>query len=206
MFCVGQNPTVGSANSKLMRQALAKLDWLVVRDFQPIESAHVLAGLARTRDRRGPRRGHPDRGVLPALRRPHREGRLLHQHPATAAVARKGVRAARRCRSELHWIYDLGNAMRAKLACSEDPRDRPILELTWDYPLQGTARGARCRGGAAGDQRRRLPTASRSRPTTTLKDDGSTSCGSWIHCGIYKDGDEPAGAQAARDRAELDRT
>src|SRR5213076_3529449 len=39
MFCVGQNPTVGSANSKLMRSALSKLDWLVVRDFQPIESA-----------------------------------------------------------------------------------------------------------------------------------------------------------------------
>ena len=39
MFCVGQNPTVGSANRKLMRLALAKLDWLVVRDFQPIETA-----------------------------------------------------------------------------------------------------------------------------------------------------------------------
>ena len=39
MFCVGQNPTVGSANSKLMRLALAKLDWLVVRDMQMIESA-----------------------------------------------------------------------------------------------------------------------------------------------------------------------
>ena len=36
---LGQNPTVGSANSKLMRAALAKLDWLVVRDFQPTESA-----------------------------------------------------------------------------------------------------------------------------------------------------------------------
>ena len=39
MFCVGQNPAVGSANSKLMRLALAKLDWLVVRDFSLIESA-----------------------------------------------------------------------------------------------------------------------------------------------------------------------
>src|SRR5205085_1257648 len=39
MLCVGQNPAVGSANSKLIRRALAQLDWLVVRDFQPIESA-----------------------------------------------------------------------------------------------------------------------------------------------------------------------
>src|SRR5205807_3438936 len=39
MLCVGQNPAVGSANSKLMRMALARLEWLVVRDFQPTESA-----------------------------------------------------------------------------------------------------------------------------------------------------------------------
>jgi formate dehydrogenase major subunit len=37
--CVGQNPTAGSANSKLIQATLAKLDWLVVRDFQPTESA-----------------------------------------------------------------------------------------------------------------------------------------------------------------------
>jgi formate dehydrogenase major subunit len=38
-FLLGQNPAVGSANSKLHRLALAQLDWLVVRDLQEIESA-----------------------------------------------------------------------------------------------------------------------------------------------------------------------
>src|SRR5947207_246184 len=38
-FAVGQNPTVGSANAKLQRLALAKLDWLVVRDLPEIETA-----------------------------------------------------------------------------------------------------------------------------------------------------------------------
>ena len=56
----------------------------------------VLEGLARARVRRGPRAGHPDRGVLPARRRAHREGRQLHQHPAAAPVAPQGVRAAGR--------------------------------------------------------------------------------------------------------------
>ena len=41
-------------------------------------------------------RGHRDRGVLPARRRAHREGRQLHEHPAAAAVAPQGGRAARR--------------------------------------------------------------------------------------------------------------
>src|SRR5438874_6242459 len=36
---LGENPAVGSANSRLHRLALAKLDWLVVRDFVEIESA-----------------------------------------------------------------------------------------------------------------------------------------------------------------------
>ena len=35
----GENPAVGNTNSKLHRLALAKLDWLVVRDLVEIESA-----------------------------------------------------------------------------------------------------------------------------------------------------------------------
>src|SRR5947207_15317150 len=38
-FLMGENPAVGSANSRMQRQAMAKLDWLVVRDFSLIESA-----------------------------------------------------------------------------------------------------------------------------------------------------------------------
>ncbi len=91
MFCVGQNPTVGSANSKLMRLALAKLDWLVVRDFQPIESASFWKDSPEHESGEVRAAGHPDRGVLPALRRPHREGRQLHQYPAAAPVASQGV-------------------------------------------------------------------------------------------------------------------
>src|SRR5205807_1752160 len=38
-FVVGENPAVGNANGGLHRMALAKLDWLVVRDFAEIETA-----------------------------------------------------------------------------------------------------------------------------------------------------------------------
>ena len=38
-FLWGQNPAVGSAGARLQRLALAKLDWLVVRDLTMIESA-----------------------------------------------------------------------------------------------------------------------------------------------------------------------
>jgi formate dehydrogenase major subunit len=38
-FLLGENPAVGSANARLHRLAMAKLDWLVVRDLVEIESA-----------------------------------------------------------------------------------------------------------------------------------------------------------------------
>jgi formate dehydrogenase major subunit len=39
LFVFGQNPAVGAPNSRLERRAMAKLDWLVVRDLVEIETA-----------------------------------------------------------------------------------------------------------------------------------------------------------------------
>jgi formate dehydrogenase major subunit len=178
-----------------MRQALRKLDWLVVRDFQPVESATFWqdspeheSGEVRAQDIQ------TEVFFLPCAAHTEKDGcftntqRLLQWHE-------KGLEPPGEARSDLHWIYELGNAIRAKLAGSTDPRDRPILDLTWDYPLVGrhnepdAAAVLREINGAGPD----------GNPLSTydeLKDDGSTSCGSWIHCGIYKDGVN----QAARKR------
>ncbi|MGZ4176768.1 MAG: molybdopterin dinucleotide binding domain-containing protein, partial [Solirubrobacteraceae bacterium] len=90
-------------------------------------------------------------------------------------------------RSDLHWIFHLGRTIRERLAGSEDPRDRPILDLTWDYSLQGPhgepdpAEVLREISGRAAD-------GSFLESYDHLVGDGSTSCGSWIHCGVYRDG------------------
>ncbi len=199
MFCVGQNPVVGSANSKLQRAALAKLKWLVVRDFQPTETALFWkdspeheSGEVRAED------VATEVFFMPAAAHTEKDGsftntqRLLQWHW-------KAVEPPGDCRSELHWIYHLGRVIREKLAGSDDPRDRPVLDVTWDYPLQGpqdepdaehvlqeiSGRGA---DGAFLDS------------YDSLKGDGSTTCGSWIHCGIYKDGVN----QAARKRSHTE--
>jgi formate dehydrogenase major subunit len=187
MFCVGQNPAVGSANSKLIRLALAKLDWLVVRDFQPTESATFWkdspeheSGEARAQDIQ------TEVFFLPAAAHTEKDGnytntqRLLQWH-------HKACEPPGDCRSELHWIYHLGKAIREKLAGSEEPKDRPILDLTWDYPLHGRHDEPDAEHvlqeisgrNSAGDFLDSYD---------GLKDDGSTTSGSWIHCGIYKDG------------------
>ena len=96
MFAVGQNPTVGSANSSLIRRALRQLDWLVVRDFYPNETALFWQDSPEHETGETRAAGHRHRGVLPAGRGAHREGRHVHEHPAAAPVAPQGGRAAGR--------------------------------------------------------------------------------------------------------------
>jgi formate dehydrogenase major subunit len=197
MLCVGQNPTVGSANSKLMRLALAKLDWLVVRDFQPVESATFWkdspeheTGEVSAQDIQ------TEVFFLPAAAHTEKDGnftntqRLLQWH-------HKACEPPGECRSELHWIYHLAKRIREKLAGSTDPRDRPILDLTWDYPVQGPHDEPDAEH-VLQEISGRKPDGSFLSSYDELEEDGSTTCGSWIHCGIYKDGVNQAARKKPR--------
>ena len=54
----GQNPAAGSTNSRMQREALKQLDWMVVRDLYEVESAAFWY--------RGPE-PHPDPGSAPTF-------------------------------------------------------------------------------------------------------------------------------------------
>jgi formate dehydrogenase major subunit len=177
-FAVGQNPVVGSANSGLQRHALGSLQWLVVRDLVETESAIFW------QDR--PQDSATEVFFLPAAAHTEKDGtftntqRLLQWH-------HKAVEPPADCRSELWFVYHLMRRIREKLAGSTDPRDRPILELTWDYTLVGehaepdAAEIVAEIGGFKAD-------GSHVSKYQELAADGSTSCGSWIHAGIHADG------------------
>ena len=78
-------------------RALAKLDWLVVRDLvRDRDRRRSGSDAPEVQSRRAAPGGHRDRGLPHAGRRARREGRLVHQHPAARAVARQGARPARR--------------------------------------------------------------------------------------------------------------
>ena len=184
-----------------------ELDWLVVRDFAEIESAVVLARRAR-RSRRGELRTEDiatEVFFLPAAAHTEKDGtftntqRLLQWH-------HKAVEPPGDCRSRavVHATTSAAGSGRSSPA-RPSQRDRPLLDLTWDYPTDGPHDGARRRGGAARDQRLRRRTASRCRGYTELRADGSTACGCWIYCGCYADGVNQTGAPQARPRAELGR-
>jgi formate dehydrogenase major subunit len=186
-FLFGQNPAVGSANVRMQRLGMSKLDWLVVRDFSLIESAtwwkdgpEIESGEMRTED--------IDTEVffLPAAAHTEKAGtftntqRMLQWH-------HKAVEPAEEQRSDLWFTYHLGRKIRERLADSTAEMDRPILDLTWDYPTEGPydepladAVLAEINGWDADGE---MLSA-----YTELKSDGSTSCGCWIYCGCYAEG------------------
>jgi formate dehydrogenase major subunit len=200
-FVMGENPAVGSANAKLHRLAMANLKWLVVRDLQTIESAtfwkegpEIETGELRAQDI------ETEIFFLPAAAHTEKDGsftntqRLLQWH-------HKAVEPPGDCRSELWFMFHLGRLIRAKLAGSAEPRDRAILDLTWDYPTKGPEEdpdaeavlreisGCEWGGGAVPGY-------------TALKGDGSTACGCWIYSGVYADETNQAARRKSRDEQD----
>jgi formate dehydrogenase major subunit len=175
---------VGSANAKLHRLAMARLDWLVVRDFSEIETAafwydspEIETGELRTEDI------GTEVFFLPAAAHTEKDGsftntqRLLQWH-------HKAVEPQGDCRSELWFMYHLGRIIREKLAGWAEPSDRAILDLTWEYPTEGpmeepSAEAVLREINGWGPDGKALSSY------TELKADGSTLCGCWIYCGCY---------------------
>ncbi|MGW2073016.1 formate dehydrogenase [Streptomyces sp. NPDC001953] len=186
-FLMGENPAVGSANTRLQRLGMAGLDWLVVRDFSLIESAtwwqdgpEIESGELRTEDI------GTEVFFFPAAAHTEKSGsftntnRWMQWHHA--AVEPEGD-----ARSDLWFTYHLGRRIKEKLAGSTDPMDRAILDLSWEYPVDGplaepVADAVLAEINGHGPDGRPLTAY------TELKDDGSTRCGCWIYCGVYADG------------------
>jgi formate dehydrogenase major subunit len=186
-FVVGENPAVGSANGKLNRKAMAKLEWLVVRDLVEVETASFWkdAPEIETGELRTENIG-TEVFFLPAAAHTEKDGcftntqRLLQWHA-------KAVDPPGACRSDLHFFYHLGLKIREKLRGSRRKRDRPILKLAWDYPTVGPHEEP----DAAAILQEINGRDAEGKPVSKyqdLADDGSTRCGSWIHAGIYADG------------------
>ena len=187
----GENPAVGSANGKAQRLALAKLDWLVVRDLVEIESASIWYDSPEIESGELKTEEIPTEiFFLPAASHVEKDGsftntqRLLQWH--YKAVEPKGD-----CRSELWFYYHLGLKLREKLKDSQDPKDRPLLDLTWYYPPQGSLNDPSAQAVLA-EINGHDSTGQALAGYKLLKADGTTTCGCWIYCGVYADDENKA--------------
>jgi formate dehydrogenase major subunit len=186
-FLMGENPTVGSMHGALHRKAMRELDWLVVRDFAPTESAEFWRDapeIARGEVR--PEDIETEVFFFPAAAHTEKDGtftntqRLLQWH-------HKAVEPLGDCRSDLGFLYHLGRRLKELYAESDEERDRAIQYLTWDYPTEGPhdepdaeAVLREINGYTVAD--RKVVSS-----YLDLKDDGSTACGCWIYSGCFKD-------------------
>jgi formate dehydrogenase major subunit len=96
----------------------------------------------------------------------------------------KAVEPPGDCRSDLQFYHDLGKLLRRKLAGSTDEMDRPLLDLTWDYPTEGPLQEPDAQA-VLREINGTGPDGSALTAYTELEADGSTRCGCWIYCGAY---------------------
>ena len=209
-FVFGQNPAGGAPNAGLHRAGLRQLDWLVVLDWFPHETAVFWKD-----DPKGPPPQQIKTEVffMPAATIECKEGtftntqRLLQWHD-------KAIDPDGDSRSDLWFVYNLGKRLKKLYADSTDPRDGPIKALTWDYhyehePTLPDGSISRIEGEPDAnkvlqeingyDLKTRDPQTGKPRLLRgfqELKDDGSTACGCWIYSGVFP---EPL-RNRARDR------
>jgi formate dehydrogenase major subunit len=184
LFVMGQNPAVGAPNAALERRALARLQWLVVRDLVEIETAtfwrdspEVRAGETR------PEEIGTEVFFLPAAGHAEKDGcftntqRLLQWHE-------KAVEAPGDCRSDGWFVFHLGRRLREKAARDPHPMHDALRALTWNYPTSGPHDEPDVEAILGEINGRRVGSGEPVGGFGDLVADGSTTCGCWIYSGV----------------------
>ncbi len=205
LFCMGQNPAVGGLNASLTRKALAKLDWLVVRDIHDIETSSYWRDSPEVR--RGelkPEEIGTEIFLMPAAVTPEKDGsytntqRLVQYHD-------KAVDPPGDCRSEAWFVYHLGRRLKELYAEDASPRGRQIQALQWDLPTQGPHQEPDLDAVLREINGYTVADGKPVKDFTALRDDGTTACGCWIYSGIVsEDGHNKARNRKGSEGAALD--
>jgi formate dehydrogenase major subunit len=187
-FLLGQNPAVGSAHGKAQRLGMANLDWVVVRDLFEIESATFWKDSPEVETGEiVPEECRTEVFLMPAASHVEKEGTFTQTH-RMLQWREKAVEPPGDCRSELWFFYHLGRMVRERLAGSTEDRDRPLLDLAWDYPLTGGTDDPSAEAVLMEINGYEIASGRPLAAFTEMKDDGSTLGGCWIYTGVYKDG------------------
>jgi formate dehydrogenase major subunit len=190
MLCIGQNPAT-SLNARLERQGLRQLKWLVVKDNFLIETAtfwdrapEVEAGEVRPADIDTEVFFFPSAQVAETDGSFTNTQRLLQWHF-------KAANPPGQCRSDMWFTHQLATRLKRMYAGSTAPRDAGFQHLTWDFAPDAEHEGEtpgepdvmkvlrEINGYVTGDPTRHLA------GFDELQDDGSTTCASWIYCGVF---------------------
>jgi formate dehydrogenase major subunit len=191
MLCIGQNPAT-SLHASLERKGLGRLEWLVVKDNWLTETAtfwqhapEVKSGQVKPADIK------TEVFFFPSSQIAEYEGtftntqRMLQTHYKAADPPGD-------CRSDLWFTHQLAKRLKQQYADSAQPRDEGFKNLTWDFdPEPGGEHGDTAGAPSSVRIMREINGYMTETPGRhlasfgELKDDGSTTCASWIYCGVF---------------------
>jgi formate dehydrogenase major subunit len=194
-WIMGQNPAVGGPNARFEREALEKLDWMVVQEIFQTETVAFWQAPGKN-----PADIKTEVFVLPAADAMEKEGsivtsgRLIQWRPQVAAAPGEALAD-----------HDILNLIALKLKelynAEPGPLADPVTKLTWDYgggpmhPVVGelidiTKVAAEINGFAVedvldADGNVIVKKGDLLKTFGWLQADGSTACGNWLYVGYF---------------------
>lgn len=188
LYVMGQNPLVTNPNLNLTKQALTKLDMLVVQDLWETETAAFwqAPGLdAKTIQ--------TEVIALPAAYFMEKEGTITGSG-RLVQWRYEAVKPPGEAKGDLEIIDTVFRKVRALYQGSTEARDAGLLAAVWDYSPQSRAEDVlkEINGRIVKDvtlpDGKVLKAGSLVGGIGQLQGDGSTSSGSWIYAGIFAGG------------------
>ncbi|MFH1021064.1 MAG: molybdopterin-dependent oxidoreductase, partial [Pseudomonadota bacterium] len=207
LWLMGQNPAVSGPNSRLEREALKKLKWLVCQEIFDTETCSFWRAPGVK-----PADIQTEVFILPAADAMEKagsistSGRLIQWRPKVAAAPGEALPD--------HQILNLIALKLKKLyAASPGPFPNPILHLNWDYGKElDVEKVARELNGYAFEDVKDPKGEIVVKKGETLKtfgvlqDNGATACGNWIYAGYFAPADDGTGTMmpATKRRGQKD--
>jgi formate dehydrogenase major subunit len=210
LICMGQNPAVCGPNARLERKAMANLDWLVVMDLFETETATFWRAPGVD-----PKNVKTEVFLLPAADALEKAGSIVTS--GRRIQWRPKVSTSPGVAKEDIWILDrLVKALKALYKDSTDSKDRPILDLVWDYgdPPDAEAVAREINGYALEDVKdatgKVLVEKGKVIPSfatiATAANPEAIACGNWLYGGYFAPADDGTGVSmpAAKRRGQKD--
>ncbi len=178
-FVIGQNPAASGQNGAMINAGLERLDWMVNVDAYETETASFWK-----REGADPATIATECFFIPAATILEKDGtmvntnRLLQWHDRAIAPIGESV-------TDAWFLYTLGKRLKELYAGSNDAKDRPLLDMTWEYGKDDPS-ALRILQEINGFDTR---SGEQLRSFTDLRDDGSTAAGAWIYTGVCPDAD-----------------
>ena len=199
-FAWGQNPAGSSANTNKIRDALAKLDWLVTVNIYPTETGEFWHGPGMD-----PAKIKTEVFQLPCAASVEKEGSITNSG-RWAQWRYKAANPPGMAKPDAEIINELFVAVKALYGAGGALPD-PIRNLKWDY-FDGPESPARLLAKDINgyflsdvdfpDKGKSFKSGDLVPSFAYLKDDGTTSSGNWLYCNSYTDHDFAKGNKMAR--------